>query len=494
MITFSPQCTLPESTPVFVQQPNVRSTMDIIWESLVIIFLSSWSILHLNVPPQFRPLPAPKSTWESIRRSFFVTWFGFKRKCVWMIITILVPELVLGTAVSSFIADRKCTKNFKAFQQQEKSEDEIEWTPTHSRYANMGGFVIKFPSVIAHSLGSERSDGRGESNMARNSNDRVVRWLKQFESNNKRGDIYMGPFDWDTHVYNFSLAEKFIRRHMKNSPNLDVDELGTPGLARLLSGDTWILNGPQLLEARRAGIIERLPNITENEIQDKSKSNGLVSALAILQISWLIVQVITRAAQGRQSSQIEISALAFAACAVFTYSLLFNQPKDVQTPTVVAAARCASKKEFDTIVTAVTGRITALRFSGHDTYAFSPLLVRDDPDEIMWASYIGLAIFGSVHIAAWNMTFPSSTEQIFWRICALYIACAPMMAMLLAAVDTYSSVSDWYERAHGNLVLILIIFFVPARFFLLVESFRSTYYLPPSSYTATWASNIPHIS
>jgi hypothetical protein len=61
MSVFQPECTLPEEEPAFVQQPNVRSTMDIFWNSLAIIFLCTWSITHLNVPLQLRALSPPKS-------------------------------------------------------------------------------------------------------------------------------------------------------------------------------------------------------------------------------------------------------------------------------------------------------------------------------------------------------------------------------------------------------------------------------------------------
>jgi hypothetical protein len=52
MKTFQPNCTFPPPGPTFVSGPNVRSTFDIVWSCLSVIILSTWSILHLNVPEQ----------------------------------------------------------------------------------------------------------------------------------------------------------------------------------------------------------------------------------------------------------------------------------------------------------------------------------------------------------------------------------------------------------------------------------------------------------
>lgn len=80
MRAFQPECTFPEEGPAFIQQPNVRSTMDIIWNSLTIMLLCTWCITYLTVPPQLRPLPPAKSFWEGCRRGFFETWYPFSRK------------------------------------------------------------------------------------------------------------------------------------------------------------------------------------------------------------------------------------------------------------------------------------------------------------------------------------------------------------------------------------------------------------------------------
>jgi hypothetical protein len=68
---------------------------------------------------------------------------------------------------------------------------------------------------------------------------------------------------------------------------------------------------------------------------DESKNDNLVKALALIQVIWLGIQLSIRANTGRQSSQPEFMALAFAICGFITYVLLIQRPKDVNTPTII---------------------------------------------------------------------------------------------------------------------------------------------------------------
>lgn len=461
--------------------------MDIVWASLVIIFLCSWSILHLNIPPNFLPAPRSESAWRSLRRTFFTSWFLFKRKLGWMIVTIMVPEFVFGLAVEAFMSARKCTKQIREFQRENESEDEVNWTWTHSMYANMGGFVLKFPKPTVDVSQTTVKNGRS---MEGNANDWATKFLHKFRDNNKRGHPLVGPFDWDTHSLHFLLARDYLQRSRELNPKEETDGERT---ARSLSGDTWTLTAAQILESRRIEIITQLPDITEAQILDKSKSNPIVTGLALVQISWLVIQLIIRAVEMRQSSQIEVSALAFAVCALFTYSFLWLHPKDISTPTVITANRSPDREEFKKLVD--TGLFEQSYEDTGGSYApptSTTTLATGGFDASIMAMLLVLSLFGAVHLVAWNITFPSPIEQLLWRISSVVIAAAPLAIFLYGMIvgNAKANVPSWIETA-VNLTMVLL--FIIARLFLLVEAFRSTYYLPPDSYVATWASNIPHI-
>lgn len=51
-----------------------------------------------------------------------------------------------------------------------------------------------------------------------------------------------------------------------------------------LEGDVWVLTAAQLIEARRIGLLSRLPNLTEDEISDRNKGSLFVKLLALVQV------------------------------------------------------------------------------------------------------------------------------------------------------------------------------------------------------------------
>jgi hypothetical protein len=111
-------------------------------------------------------------------------------------------------------------------------------------------------------------------------------------------------------------------------------------------------------------------------------------------------------------------------------------------------------------------------------------------------------IFGGIHVAAWNLSFPSPVEQILWRTASIMsTALLPIMYIIfllhyiLLEYILPSSWSMWrlnWYRKYLNIIIGGL--YVIARLVLLVEIFRTLFYLPEDAYITTWASNIPHVS
>ena len=72
------------------------------------------------------------------------------------------------------------------------------------------------------------------------------------------------------------------------------------------------------------------PSITEEEIEDRSKADGLAKGIAVLQTTWFIAQCISRTAQGLIITEIELITLAIAALNGILYFLWWNKPLDVK--------------------------------------------------------------------------------------------------------------------------------------------------------------------
>ncbi|KDR77205.1 hypothetical protein GALMADRAFT_246490 [Galerina marginata CBS 339.88] len=78
-----------------------------------------------------------------------------------------------------------------------------------------------------------------------------------------------------------------------------------------------------------------LPDITEEEIQDRSKGDGLSKALVIGQTSWFIAQCIARRAEQLILTELELVTAAFAILNGIMYFLWWNKPLDVRRPVPV---------------------------------------------------------------------------------------------------------------------------------------------------------------
>ncbi|KAI0196549.1 hypothetical protein EV127DRAFT_416860 [Xylaria flabelliformis] len=69
--------------------------------------------------------------------------------------------------------------------------------------------------------------------------------------------------------------------------------------------------------------------IPKRTINDKSKADGLAKVLVCLQVAWLIIQSIGRAAKGLPIALLEIHVLAHVACALLLFGIWFKKPLDV---------------------------------------------------------------------------------------------------------------------------------------------------------------------
>ncbi|KAH8812408.1 hypothetical protein F5884DRAFT_309253 [Xylogone sp. PMI_703] len=58
-----------------------------------------------------------------------------------------------------------------------------------------------------------------------------------------------------------------------------------------LRGDIWILDANQLLLARKFGIIDKLPRISDDNLSDRNKGDFFVELIALAQIVWFLVQL-----------------------------------------------------------------------------------------------------------------------------------------------------------------------------------------------------------
>ena len=300
-------------------------------------------------------------------------------------------------------------------------------------------------------------------------------------------------------------------------PNTLAPEGETLGPHRTWKG-TWALSAIQLLYACQKGIITGPPKLSTADLEDRSKGDVFIKGAAVLQLTWLVIQMIARASEDLAISLLEVMTLAFAVCAIATYILLWHKPQDVMTPTYVdatdiltreqvigLAARCPVStllvKEFwlhGVAIRAMADNIfpwtrgIPVRFwRQKNTLYLNPIFI---------GIGFGGVLFGTVHFIAWNFQFPTPVERILWRVSCCMIISIPLLGTGLYFItlhnarkemesDTKSSV--WLRPFTATCVLLYLL----ARLYLMTEVFRSLAYAPLSTFQEiNWPSAIPHVN
>ena len=78
-----------------------------------------------------------------------------------------------------------------------------------------------------------------------------------------------------------------------------------------------------------------IPDISEEQIHDKSKASGLAKSLVCMQASWFCIQCIYRLAHNLSISLLELNTFAHAICTLLIYLLWWNKPLDIEEPTII---------------------------------------------------------------------------------------------------------------------------------------------------------------
>jgi len=488
---FSPNCSTPTTSTInFVATPNARGTLDILWSCLFTIFACTWTVLHLNVPEQRDDQNVTPNWKVDFKRKVK----GFLHTLQWCIIMILAPEVLLAkywTESAWVNADHKTIEGLA-------KKDGVPWTKTHTFFANIGGFAVK-----GRRYGDLEIPAPGTQS---NQPSPIFPYPGMPKSDNVDGATQQ-EFFGDRNV--IDLAEK-------GPEQTDQVDMGRP---LQYHGNYIHLITEDIIQLREANILPSLPYITADEINDKSKSDAFVRMIAICQILSMAIQILIRASKQLAVSQLEIAVVAFALCAIVIYIINWSKPQGVKIPIVILnystsipdkVVRSVGRK--DTLVKNTIhdliwdfqyeclGRTQRQQYPGHPisnimgtSTSGSSKITRD-----VIGLFIGSAVFGGVHIFAWNFAFPTWYEQIGWRVtstfCAGIIPSFVILAVLMYPFLICSDSLKYLVRRFYKLLEYLIPpLYVLARLFMIVEMFRCLLYLPPSAYVSTWASNIPQI-
>ncbi|KAF2719016.1 hypothetical protein K431DRAFT_273715 [Polychaeton citri CBS 116435] len=486
MIEYTPNCTFPTSAPSgFVNGPNIRGTTDIIWGCGSVIILSTWSVLHLNVPPSLQT--SSKLQWT--RKEAYL----FGRKLGWMCVMLAFPEYFVGICTVNLFA---AWVNHPQLEELAR-EDNVPWSLTHTILANTGGIALRF-SEADDTKTSQQPDRQFSDSSGTDGPDATLKceglpaFIRKFQTSQERHLRGLGKIPWVPFGPHITLAAHARAKQewvQQNSKKYSAEQIAP------LHGNIWVLDSKQLVLARCSGVISKLPSFEKEEIDDKSKIDGLMRSVAVIQVFWFAVQLVARKIADTPSSALEISTVAFSACAFVIYVTEWAKPKDVGLPFYIDTDAKVTLEAFSSIAEAAP-----ITFLQSRRYYIAQSCVHQviegrfkkaHIDRLMClVTILSISLYGGIHLFAWSLDFPTRAEKLLWRISALTVAIAPSVSALLVLSE--DALTHRTDRLSKWSVMVLAPAYVSARLYIIVASFRQLYFLPPSAFIATWASNAPH--
>lgn len=336
----------------WVFDANTRGTSDIIFGSFLTIFLCTWTAICLNIPN-------PNDSKVQI----------LKRKAKWMLWAIVAPELVLAVAIGQYASARRSVARFRKL-------GHSSWTLRHAFFADMGGILLK----------------------PRDSTAFVV---------NSRQLAYL------------------------------VEHKYTDG-----------------------------PAISEEDIWDRSKADTMTKIISLAQASWLGIQLCGRAIQRLPTTTLELSAGAIVLCTFGTFFCWLHKPSDLNsgiTLEIEASTADILLKAGD--AAAEPYRHTPLDFvakqsftCGYDVLGFFGMRCDDlerplrrfpndrFPDISTFEKFALFCLtlaYSACHLFGWNFFFPTSGERVLWQVSSMVITVTTFLFWVFETVAARQRYGRW---------------------------------------------------
>jgi hypothetical protein len=468
---------------------QTRTVLDILWSCLFAIFACTWTVQHLNVPPQRDEESDPgwKGELKYGLRNFW-------RSAKWMVITMLAPEALITLNFGQLVSAMRVLKKLKGFAK----EDGVPWSLTHCLFANMGGFVVR-------EYAPERVDA-----------------LQPLPAQDTKAEARkMEVAEIDSQSRDGIQAVNDVSSDGKNESSGNIEAQPRP------KPICFFLLAHEIMHLREQNIL-KLPYITRDEIMDKGKSDNLGRLIAIAQVLWLVVQMIVRTSRHLEVSQLEIGTSAFASCAVVLYALNWHKPKGVGVPltlwsfsgpsnlreslTAVSEWVMTNDGWLGTVFEMIPGKKLiidrAASIPNHHRYALGldegkRYIETDDFNRMAEFYFLMLSsiVFGAIHFAALHSTFPSWAEKVAWGVSSgictggIPLLYSGLVGLVMAAdaLEHFSFLPEVGPMMVFMSISITVLYIL-ARLFLIVELFRTLFFLPSSAFVATWVSSVPHVS
>ncbi|KAK7028218.1 hypothetical protein VNI00_014908 [Paramarasmius palmivorus] len=499
---------------------SCRTTTDILWSCLSVIFICAWVAIHPNI--------AVPGTHSAV---------AVYQNVELMVVALLAPEFMILWAMRQREQAKKIREKFKStcplgFLHSAVADalpSEYKWGMSHGFFVIMGGFALYNGEEFCGYLWDR---------------DRT----SEIQYANER------PFEGKAEGY-FERIKAYYEKHQKLDNMDENDEKNPESSTPPVIHENPSATKPVEIEPLSPTPDPTIPleylvakgyiTLTEDEIKDNlSHSDVITKSIAVIQTIWFIVQVIARAVEGLAITELEIVTVGFAILNFGTYFLWWNKPLRVRHPVRVYWRQMEKSGAGET--GEGKGGIWGTRWEGAGAigkyiYATDLLFENEGPDNILlrllllplwipwhifsvcfqilidrddsnlaipissrldndplhlYITVYGIAaLFGAIHCIPWVFQFPTHTEQLLWRISAVAVAVGPIaMGFLHGFNERLNNTTGWIRFIATIILLFLPLAYAVFRITLLVIAFTALRDLSPSAYqTVQWTTFIPHI-
>ena len=262
---------------LWVPSPTTRGSWDLLSSCVVTISLCAWTALHLNVPEH-----------GTADRQWL-------RKSRWLVLGLVAPEMVVYVAWRQRREARRLLKEVRKYIGQ--CEPRSKFGRMVDYFRPMFGGKHFRAALNANSVASSPTTMSAADALPR------PQWTMAHGFY-----VVMGGFAMDSS----DASEPFLPEGKTRAA------LTTEGLLFVLKHE------PDLL-----------PDVSETQIVDKSKADGLKKLLVCIQAAWFCTSCISRLATSLPISLLELNAMGHAACALLIYAMWWEKPLDVSEPTLI---------------------------------------------------------------------------------------------------------------------------------------------------------------
>lgn len=360
----------------------------------------------------------------------------------WMLVTLILPEFILGKALSDFIAAVESVRRVRTMRDIHgnslPTEEVANWTKTHAYYGDMGGFVFRTQQM--------RPDGQG-------------------------------------YALQHMVSEEIL--HLRRTGQLStLPQIPKDMINAMSKGDIFV----KMTAVFQASwmvlqvIIRRGVNLPISQLEITACSFA-ATTIVTYALCWTKPQAVDIATEVKLAHTESTELLFTRRLPGFWRYRLGRYDKDHMT------ARYAPDKPVwnDSVPVRIMNTIPVSSFTILDIGVI-----------------VGSVVLGSVHCAAWNFQFPTKIEQWLWRyssvtqivIIPLYFLVTWIMECIESTIccDKFVIQQNEVKIQAGILGFSTGIIYVLCRLYILFETVYSLFYLPPDAFFITWSSVIPHVS